>query len=77
MALIEIHVWLSVTEAACRPDVRVFVDPSPNAGFSTEREVALRPRADGWHGAFALPDDLGGGFLYRVGKYLEAAEFEL
>jgi hypothetical protein len=72
MALIEIHVWLSVTEAECRPDVRAFVDPSPDGGFGTEREVALQPRADGWHGAFALPDDLRGAFLYRVGLVAHA-----
>ena len=72
MALIQIHVWLSVTEATCRPDVRVFVDPNPDGGFGTEQEVALQPRADGWHGAFALPDDLQGAFLYRVGLVAHA-----
>ena len=72
MALIEIHVWLTVTDAASRPDVRVFIDPSPNGGFGTEREVAMQPRPDGWHGAFALPDDLSGAFLYRVGLVAHA-----
>ena len=67
MALIEIHVWLPVAEAGCRPEVRAFVDPSPDGGFGTEREISMQRREDAWHGAIALPDDLPGVFLYRLG----------
>src|SRR5687768_8273908 len=67
MALIELHIRLTPTDLTCLSEVRAFVDPSPNGGFGTEREVALQPRGDGWHGAFALPDDVDGAFLYRLG----------
>jgi hypothetical protein len=68
MPLIELHVSLEVAAPQCRPEVRAWIDPNPEAGLEGELELPLR-RVNGgaWVGAFAIGATHPQRFLYRLG----------
>jgi hypothetical protein len=66
MALIEVRIALESTLVDVTPEVRAWVDLSPDGGLGSERELPLqRDGAHEWIGAFVVRDSLD--FLYRVG----------